>query len=195
MAEAKTVARPYAEAAFALAREQKTLAAWSGMLALIAAVAGDQQLRHLAADPRVSHEQLLGLLLGVCGDVQGRTSAAGDRMSGAADRLTREGQNLVRALVENRRLAVLPEIVEVFEELKNAAEARIEATVQSAFPMSPDQIKALEQGLTRKLARQVTVTVTVEPSLIGGALVRAGDLVIDASVRGRLEQLAATLNS
>ncbi|MEK7734511.1 MAG: F0F1 ATP synthase subunit delta [Pseudomonadota bacterium] len=195
MAEAKTVARPYAEAAFALAREQKTLAAWSGMLALIAAVAGDQQLRRLAADPRVSHEQLLGLLLGVCGDVQGRTSAAGDRMSGAADRLTREGQNLVRALVENRRLAVLPEIVEVFEELKNAAEARIEATVQTALPMSPDQIKALEQGLTRKLARQVTVTVTVEPSLIGGALVRAGDLVIDASVRGRLEQLAATLNS
>lgn len=116
-------------------------------------------------------------------------------MSGAADRLTREGQNLVRALVENRRLAVLPEIVEVFEELKNAAEARIEATVQTALPMSPDQIKALEQGLTRKLARQVTVTVTVEPSLIGGALVRAGDLVIDASVRGRLEQLAVTLNS
>ena len=178
MAEAKTIARPYAEAAFALAREQKALAAWSGMLALIAAVAGDGQLQRLAADPRVSHEQLLGLLLGVCGD-----------------KLNREGQNFLRALVENRRLAVTPEIAEVFEELKNAAEARIEAAVQSAFPMSAEQVKALEQGLTRKLARAVTVKVTIDPALIGGTLVRAGDLVIDASVRGRLAQLAATLNS
>lgn len=178
MAEAKTIARPYAEAAFALAREQKAFPAWSGMLALIAAVAGDDQLRRLAADPRVSHEQLLGLILGVGGD-----------------KLTREGQNFVRALVENRRLAVLPEIVEVFEELKNTAEARVEATVQSAFPMSPEQVRALEQGLTRKLSRAVTVKVIVDPALIGGTLVRAGDLVIDDSVRGRLEQLAATLNS
>jgi F-type H+-transporting ATPase subunit delta len=178
MADAKTIARPYAEAAFALAREQKALAAWSGMLALAAAVAGDAQVRRLAADPRVSHEQLLGLLLGVCGD-----------------RLSREGQNFLRMLVENRRLAVLPEIVTVFEELKNAAEARVEAQVQSAFPLSPEQVKSLEQGLARKLAREVRVTVTVEPALIGGTVVRAGDLVIDASVRGRLEQMAATLNS
>ncbi len=178
MAEAKTIARPYAEAAFALAREQKALPAWSGMLALIAAVAGDEQLHRLASDPRASHEQLLGLILGVGGD-----------------RLTREGQNFVRALVENRRLAVLLEIVAVFEELRNAAEARIEATVQSAFPMSAEQVKALEQGLTRKLARAVTVKVTIDPALIGGTLVHAGDLVIDDSVRGRLERLAVTLNS
>ena len=178
MAEAKTIARPYAEAAFALAREQKALAAWSGMLALLAAVAGDEQLRRLAADPRVSHEQVLGLILGVCGD-----------------QLTREGQNFVRALIENRRLAVIAEVVAVFEELKNAAEARIEADVQTAFPLSADQVKALEQGLTRKLSRSVTVTVTVDPALIGGTLVRAGDLVIDDSVRGRLQRLAATLNS
>ncbi|OGI37389.1 MAG: ATP synthase F1 subunit delta [Candidatus Muproteobacteria bacterium RBG_16_64_10] len=178
MAEAKTIARPYAEAAFALAREQKSLAAWSDMLALVAAVAGDGQVLRLATDPRVSHDQLLSLFLAVCGD-----------------RLNREGQNLARTLVENRRLAVLPEIVEVFEELKNVAEAHIEATVQSAFPMSPEQVRALEQGLARKLARTVTVKVMVDPALIGGTLVRAGDLVIDASVRGRLEQLAATLNS
>lgn len=178
MAEAKTIARPYAEAVFALAREQQALPAWSDMLALTAAVAGDGQMHRLAADPRVSHDQLLSLFLAVCGD-----------------RLNREGQNFVRTLVENRRLAVLPEIVEVFEELKNTAESRIEATVQSAFPMSPAQIQALEQGLTRKLTRAVTVKVTVDPALIGGTLVRAGDLVIDDSVRGRLERLAATLNS
>ncbi len=178
MAEAKTIARPYAEAAFALAREQKVLPAWSGMLALIAAVAGDEQLHRLAADPRVSHEQVLGLILGVCGD-----------------QLTREGQNFVRALIENRRLAVIAEIVAVYEELRNAAEARVEADVRSAFPMSPEQVKALEQGLTRKLSRAVTVKVTVDAALIGGTLVRAGDLVIDDSVRGRLERLAVTLNS
>ncbi len=177
MAEAKTIARPYAEAAFALARERKALEAWSHMLALAAAVASDPNMARLAADPKITGERLLALFLGVCGE-----------------RLDAAGQNLIRVLIENRRLALLPEIAAVYEELKNAAEARVEATVVSAFELDAGQIKRIEAALERRLQREVRVSTTVDRGLIGGVFIRAGDLVIDASVRGQLARLAANLN-
>lgn len=178
MAEAKTIARPYAEAAFALAQQRQALKPWSEMLALAAAVAVDPNMARLAADPKTTGARLLALFLGVCGEG-----------------LDAAGQNLVRLLVENRRLALLPEIAAVYEELKNAAEARVEATVVSAFELDAAQVSKIEQALKRRLNRDVHVTTEVDRGMLGGLFIRAGDLVIDASVRGQLARLAANLNS
>lgn len=193
MAEKQTAARPYAEAVFALAKEHNALKAWSEILALLAIVARDANIQRLAHDPRVGRARLLGLLLDIAGDVQGRTSVAGDRMSGATKNLNTEGANFVRLLVENRRLTLLPEIAAIYESLKAAAEARVEASVTSAFPLGAAQLKTLEQGLKRRFGREVHLTATVDSSLVGGVVIRAGDLVIDGSVRGRLTGLATEL--
>jgi len=194
MAEKQTAARPYAEAVFALAQERKALKDWSGMLALLAAVAQDANIQRLAHDPRVERARLLALLLDIAGDVQGRTSVAGDRTSGATKNINAEGANFVRLLVENRRLTLLPEIAAIYESLKAEAEARVEASVTSAFPLDAAQLKTLEQGLQRRFGRAVHLTATVDASLVGGVVIRAGDLVIDGSVRGRLTGLATELS-
>lgn len=194
MAEKQTAARPYAEAVFALAQERNALKAWSELLALLAAVARDENIQRLAHDPRVARARLLGLLLDIAGDVQGRTSIAGDRMSGATKNLTTEGANFLRLLVENRRLTLLPQIAAIYESLKAEAEGRIEASVASAFPLDPAQLKTLEQGLKRRFGRAVRLTATVDAGLVGGVVIRAGDLVIDGSVRGRLAGLATELS-
>lgn len=177
MAEKQTAARPYAEAVFALAKERNALKDWSGTLALLAAVAQDANIQRLAADPRVERARLLGLLL----DIGGKNLAA-------------EGANFLRLLVENRRLTLLPEIAAIYESLKAEAEARVEATVTSAFPLEPAQLKTLEQGLKRRFGRAVHLTATVDANLVGGVVIRAGDLVIDGSVRGRLTGLATELS-
>jgi F-type H+-transporting ATPase subunit delta len=176
MAEKLTAARPYAEAVFGLAQERNALKDWSEMLALAAAVVRDERIQRLANDPRVERARLLGLLL----DIGGK-------------QLTPEGANFLRLLVENRRLLLLPEIAAVYEDLKAEAEARIEATVTSAFPLEPAQLKTLEQGLQRRFGRAVRLTAETDPGLLGGVVIRAGDLVIDGSVRARLAGLAAGL--
>ncbi len=176
MAEKQTAARPYAEAVFALAKERSALKNWSEMLALLAAVAQDAHIQRLAHDPRVERTRLFALLL----DIGGKN-------------LTAEGANFVRLLVENRRLTLLPEIAAIYESLKAEAEARVEASVTSAFPLEPAQLKTLEQGLQRRFGRAVHLTATVDASLVGGVVIRAGDLVIDGSVRGRLAGLATEL--
>jgi F-type H+-transporting ATPase subunit delta len=178
MATPKTIARPYAEAVFALAREQQALDAWSRMLALAAVVAADPNIERLANDPKLARARLYDLIVSVCGDD-----------------LNAEGRRLIRVLVDNRRLGLLREIVEVYAELKNAAEQRIEATVTAALALDGAQIKKIETALKTRLQREVRVTVAIDPQVIGGLVIRAGDLVIDASLRGRLERLAATLNS
>lgn len=193
MAEKLTAARPYAEAVFALAREQDALKAWSEMLALTAAVAGDPRIEQLARDPRVARARFLGLFLDICGDVQGRASVVEDGKSGATKHLDPKGANFVRLLVENRRLNLLPEIAALYEGLRAEAEARVEATVTSAFSLDAAQLKTLEQGLKRRFGREVRLTAAVDRSLVGGVVIRAGDLVIDGSVRGRLAALASEL--
>jgi len=194
MAEKQTAARPYAEAVFALAQERRALDAWSELLALLAAVARDANIQRLAADPRVARARLLGLLLDIAGDVQGRTGVAGGRMSGATKNISAEGANFVRLLVENRRLTLLPEIAAIYESLKAEAEARVEVSVASAFPLDAAQLKTLEQGLARRFGRTVRLRATVDAGLVGGVVIRAGDLVIDGSVRGRLAGLATALS-
>jgi F-type H+-transporting ATPase subunit delta len=177
MAEAKTVARPYAEAAFALAQKRSQAEAWSGMLALGTIVASDARIGRLDGDPSFDRARLADVVVGICGEGQ-----------------SPEAQNFLRVLVDNRRLTLLPEIAQLFEQMRCESEARVEATVISAFALDPAQVKSIAAGLKRRFGRDVNITTQVDSALIGGVLIQAADLVIDASVRGRLNKLAASLN-
>lgn len=177
MAEKQTAARPYAEAAFQFAKERNALTVWSDMLGLIKAVAVDENMARLAADPRVDQARFLELFLGVC-----------------AKNVDAEAGNFVRLVVENRRLSLLTEIVMQFEQLKAEAESRIEASVVSAFALEPAQLIALEQALRRRLGREVQLRAEIDSSLVGGVVIRAGDTVIDGSVKGQLSALASYLS-
>jgi len=178
MSELSTVARPYAEAVFDLAKAADDLDGWSAMLAFAAVVAGDDNVRALDANPKVGRDQLEGLVLDVCGD-----------------RLNEHGRNLVRLLIENDRLAVLPEIAEHFEALKAEAQSIINAVVTSAFELDDEQKANLAAALERKFGRKVEIDTRTDPSLLGGVVVQAGDTVIDGSIRGRLRSLATHLNA
>lgn len=177
MTERTTLARPYAEAAFRLAGERKNLAGWSEMLKLAAAVAADPQMARLIDNPRVPRARFVEFFLDVCGK-----------------KLDKDGANFVRLLAENRRIALLPEIAALYEALRAAAEARVEAEVVSAAEVGAEQLKAIAAALKKRLGRDVTLATRIDPSLVGGIVIRAGDLVIDGSVQGRLRALATHLN-
>jgi F-type H+-transporting ATPase subunit delta len=177
MAETTTIARPYAQAAFELAREQGTLAKWSEALALASAVATDGGIRKLIGSPRVTRGQLADLVIDICGT-----------------RLDDAARNFVRVLADNGRLGVLPQIAALFEALRAEAEGVIEADMVSAFAVDEAQKSGIAAALKARLGREVTLTCSVDPELIGGAVIRAGDLVIDGSVKGKLAKLASALN-
>jgi F-type H+-transporting ATPase subunit delta len=177
MSENITLARPYAEAAFRLAAETKSLKPWSDMLGLAASVAADPQIARLAVDPRVARERFTQLFLDICGTG-----------------LSKEGANFIRVLQDNRRLGLLPEIAQLFEKQRALVEGRIEAQVISAFELTNDQLKKISAALKAKLGRDIDVVTRVDTSLVGGVIIRAGDLVIDGSVRGKLHALASHLN-
>ncbi len=177
MAEPGTLARPYARAAFAAAVEDDALGGWSAMLAVLAAVAGEPRVRAAVADPA-------------------RPPAAGAETLTAlcAEALDRKGRNLVRLLAENRRLPLLPWIAEQFERLRAEREGTAEVEVSAAFEIGPEAAAALVRALKARLGREVRLETRVDRSLIGGAVVRAGDTVIDGSVRGRLARLGRSMN-
>lgn len=177
MSENITLARPYAEAAFRLAQDSKALKPWSEMLGLAAAVAKDAQVARLAMDPRVARERFTQLFLDICGKA-----------------LSKEGANFIRVLQDNRRIALLPEIAQLFEVLRAEAEGRVEAQVISAFEITPEQLKKISAALKKKFGRDVDVVTRVDTALVGGMIIRAGDVVIDGSVRGKLLALASHLN-
>ena len=176
MAEKSTIARPYAQAAFDLAQQKSELKTWSDMLGMLSSVVSDEQMKNLFGNPQVGKEALVDLVLNVCGD-----------------KLNTEGQNFVRILADNKRLEVLPEIATMFEAHRAEAERTVEAEVISAFPLSDAQKDSLVSALKQKLGREVTLAVETDESLIGGAIVRAGDMVIDGSVTGHLDKLAQAL--
>ena len=176
MAEIVTVARPYAEAAFKLAREKNLLAQWSGMLRLLETVVRDENVGRCIGDPNVSREQLESLILGVCGD----------RLDGAA-------RNFVQVLVLNNRLALLPEIAAVYEQLKREHEGTLEAEIHSAFAVDDAQVGAIVGKLESKYGRKVRAQVVVDPQLIGGVKIVIGDKVVDGTVRARLDAMSAAL--
>ncbi len=177
MAEKRTIARPYAQAVFDLAQKQQDLAKWSGVLALLATIAGDARMQSLINNPKVSDEQLRGIFFEIGGD-----------------QLDQQGKALVEVLIENRRLDTLPEIAELYEDYRAEAEKLVQAEVISAFPVSDEQQSAIAEALQRRLGREVSITGKTDPALIGGAIIRAGDLVIDGSVTGHLDRLSQTLS-
>ena len=180
--ERATLARPYAEAVGKLAAESNTWEPWSKSLALLAVVAGDDQVLGLAANPAVSADRVAELILAVCGD----------RLGGE---FGNESGNLVKVLVENKRLPLLPEIVTQFEAIKAAQEGELTAHITSAYELSNAQMAGLVAKLEAKLGRKVTATQSVDADLIGGVVIQVGDEVMDSSVRGGLAALAVTLNA
>ena len=178
MAENVTIARPYAEAAFQLASAGNALGPWSEALDRLAAVAADQQMKDCISDPKLQPKQLAGLFLDVAG-------------SG----LSAEQQNYIRVLVDNERLQVLPEIRDLFVALKNEHEGVKEANIVSAFPMDDATLNMLVADLEARFQAKLNVAVSVDPELIGGVKIAVGDEVIDASVRGKLANMAAALKN
>jgi len=178
MAETATIARPYAEAAFAFADAGGMLAKWAQALEVMASVAAHPEMRAAIGNPGLSDEQLYGLFAALCGDG-----------------LDKEMQNFVRTLIENGRLAAVPEIRDIFLTLKNDREGMVDAVVQSAFPLDGAQTAALVADLERRFKRKVKAQVTVDQELIGGVRVQVGDEVIDSSVRGQLATMATALRN
>ena len=175
--EITTVARPYAEAVFERAKESGQLDAWSDALGLLSAIASDPQMARQIGNPNVPRERVREMIQGV----------AGDGLPG-------EAVNLLRLLADNGRLAALPEIAALFEARREADLGVRQVLVRSAFPLDDDARQTIANAMSRKLGGQVELTVEEDPALIGGIEVRSGDLVIDDSVRGRLEQLATALH-
>jgi F-type H+-transporting ATPase subunit delta len=174
--EATTIARPYAEAVFTRAEESGKLDNWSEMLSFLTTVVESEELAAVVGNPLIEQEALVSLLLEIAGD-----------------KVDKEGGNLIKVLVEYGRLNVLPEINALFEALKADKERISKVHVTSAFALDKAQEKLIAEALKAKLGRDVTITSEKDPDLIGGIHIRAGDMVIDGSVRGQLQQLANEL--
>ncbi len=177
MAERATIARPYARAAFAAARQSNALAGWSQALEAAAGFAADERVEQLISSPNVSEDQLVELL------------------AEAGGKAGEEVRNFVRLLAKNRRLTLLPEIATQFEVLRADIENTAAVEVTSAVPLSPEQQVKLAAALKTRLKREIQLSNAVDPGLIGGAIIRCGDLVIDGSLKGRLAQLQTELSN
>jgi F-type H+-transporting ATPase subunit delta len=183
MAESNTVARPYAEAAFDVAREDGALADWSTSLQLAGQLFENGELAEYLANPGLSEAKQLEFLTGLF------AKAGAPAFSGA----NAKGGNFLRLLIENDRTAVLPEIALHFEALKDAVENTIDVTVRSAAPLSDKDRREYITALEKRFGRKVELSTEIDKSLIGGAVIRAGDVVIDGSLRARLEALSNAL--
>jgi F-type H+-transporting ATPase subunit delta len=178
MAELSTLARPYAKAAFEYANAQGALANWSAMFATLAGVVAQETVSQQLSSPALTAEQQSQFLLNLCGDV-----------------LDTGASNFVKILAANKRLMLLPAIRDQFEQLKAQQERTVDVDITSAFELDAAMQEKLATALKSKLSRDVKVHASVDASLIGGVLIRAGDTVIDSSVRGRLAKLAEAMNS
>lgn len=178
MAELSTLARPYAKAVFEYAEAAGALEQWSGSLGVLGSVVADAAMQKLLGSPELTTRQQASTLIEVCGES-----------------LDDKASNLVKLLAENRRLPLLPYIREQFEAFKLQREKSVDVELISATTLDPAQQEKLAQALSRKLDRSVKVTVSIDQSLLGGVLIRAGDTIIDGTIRGRLTKLAEALNS
>jgi F-type H+-transporting ATPase subunit delta len=185
VADNNTVARPYAQAAFEVAQESDALAELSESFAAAKALLADGQVAEFLSRPTLTDEQRLGFLQGLFAESVGEGSV----FAGGSQ----HGTNFLKLLLENDRVAVLPEIADQFEALKADVENKVEAVITSAAPLSEAQQREMAESLQKRLGRNVNVTTVVDENLIGGAVIRAGDVVIDGSLRARLEGLANAL--
>ncbi len=176
MAENSTLARPYAQAIFSLAKESNDFAGWGNALSALAEVVSTTPVQAILGNPKVGASELVDILKTAVGD------AANDKFG-----------NLLNLLVENGRLKVVPEIAGLYANYRADAERMVDATVTSAFEVTAEQQEAIKTALKARLGRDVALTCHIDQSLIGGAIIRAGDLVIDGSVTSKLEKLNLAL--
>ena len=178
MAELATVARPYAEAAFKIASEQQALPVWGEMLKLSAAVISDPALQSAFDIPRLGDPEKESLFLSVVGD-----------------KLNPLGKSFIRTLVEADRITLLPQIETMFSDLRNAAEGVADAHIVSAIALDDAQVADLKAALEKRFGKKIEATVSVDPSLIGGARIVVGDQVVEGSISAKLAAMAVQLKS
>ena len=176
MAEATTIARPYAQAVFELAKGSGKLANWSEALTILSAAANDKSVSSLISNPNVLSDQLVELLCAIC-----------------ASKLDNESENFIKILAENGRLNVISEIAANFDELKAEAEKTVKAEVVTAYELDAKQQAKLEAALKKRLGCEVEISSIVDNSIIGGAIIRAGDMIIDGSITAQLDRLSSDL--
>lgn len=177
MADFTTAARPYARAVYQQATETSSVEGWSDALGLMAAVVGDATMVEVLDNPQLGREQKGDLVLQVVGD-----------------KLNEQQKNLIKLMAQNGRLKALPELVVQFESYRAEAEGKIDAEVVSAFPLSDEQEKAIVATLKTRFGREITLSTTTDESLIGGVVIKAGDTIIDGSMKSQLESLAMALS-
>ena len=178
MAELVTIARPYAEAIFRIAKDKGTLAPWSEKLAFLSAIAIDPQMRTCIGNPGLTLGKKADLVKTLCGE-----AADGDTNS------------FIQVLATNERLALLPEIAVIFEALKSVEEGIKDAVIYSAFPIDDGQQKTLVADLEARFKSKLSVSVVIDPSLIGGVKIVVGDQVLDLSIRAKLESMETALKN
>jgi F-type H+-transporting ATPase subunit delta len=178
MSEQISLARPYAKAIFELARDAGEYAQWSDQLELLALISQDPAMIELIANPAVSEKQLAELIIDVAGE-----------------QLDEQGRNLVKILSHNDRVTVAADINQQFQVLRDNAEQVIEAQLITAAEVNETQKQAFESALSKRLGKQIKLEATIDESLIGGAVVRAGDWVVDGSVKAQLQDLVGAISS
>lgn len=176
MAETGTMARPYARAVFEIAQQADALQAWSKGLAAVAAIVANDDVERIIGSPMISDEKLADSIIGI-----------------AADDLPAHGADYVRLLVDNDRLQLAPAIAAQFDVMRAAAEQRVGVSVTSAVEFSEKQKLDLAQSLQQRLSATVDLSFEQDDSILGGAVIRAGDLVIDRSVRAQLDRMQQSL--
>ena len=182
MAELTTIARPYAKAAFMFAREANALEQWEKTLAVAAVVAGEAAMADFLAKPELSSSQKVEIFSDTCAEVLKAP-------------LDEHGKNLISLLAQNDRLSVLPLVYQLFHELVAEAQSFVDARIFSAHELEAGEVERLVESLRKRLGREIRATSVIDESLIGGVIIRAGDTVIDGSVRGRLARLADQMKS
>src|SRR5690606_35204113 len=173
VSQALTLARPYARAAFGIARDEGNFAAWSDALGFAARVAADPRVAGILGNPKLSDDEAVALLA----------------PQGAGESMTR----FLALLADNRRLPLLPEIAGMYEQLRNEAEHVVKATVTSAAALPEAELEAIRAALRKRFGSEVELQTAIDESLIGGAVIDAGDVVIDGSLKGKLARLESAL--
>jgi len=183
MADNNTIARPYAQAAFDIANEAGELAAWSESLTVAGSLLADGQVAEYLSNPALNDDKRLEFLTGLFAKAGSKVLSGGDR----------KGTNFLKLLLEYDRIAVMPEIAEHFEALKAETENSVDVTVTSSTPLSQERKDAIAKALEKRLGRSVKMSTKIDETLIGGAVIKAGDVVIDGSLRARLDGLTNAL--
>lgn len=176
MQEKTTIARPYAKAIFEIASEEKKLAEWSAMLEMLESIVMNQQMKQLIIDPRLDSSAQADFILSLCNQY-----------------LTEMGSNLVQVLANAKRLVCIPEIKKLYEQFRADAEGITKVNITSAYTLTAEQQSSISKLMEKRLGNKVEINSKVDNSLMGGMVIQADDMVIDASVKGRLNTLSNAL--